>query len=103
MRVLVSLALVAAIVFVVRWVYLKVQAHRIERKRRRGRWIVDEESDGEFLNLYTVRNLHTSYEERALVAGVPHGASDFDTRLYEARNQAFERATALNTGRALEK
>lgn len=101
MRVLVFLAFVAAIVFVVRWLYMKVQTRRTEHRRRTGRWLVDEESDGEFLNIYTVRNLHTSYEERALVAGIPHGASDFDDRLYLARSRAFERATALNTGRNL--
>lgn len=103
MRVPVFLAFVTAIVFVVRWVYLKLRARYIEHKRRSGRWVVDEESDGEFQTVYTVRNLHTSYEERGRCWRIPHDADDFPERLYAARNGAFEHATAQNTGRVLTK
>lgn len=101
MRVLVFLAFVAAVVFVVRWVYSKVQARCIDHKRRTGRWVVDEYSYGGFQTVYTVRNLHTPYEERGRSWKVPHDADDFPERLYAARDAAFEHATAQNTGRVL--
>lgn len=101
MRVLVFFAFVAAIVFVVRWAYRTVQDARLERKRHTGRWVVDEESDGEFQTVFTVRNLHTRYEERGRSWKVPHDVEDFSDRLYAARNDAFEHATAQNTGRVL--
>lgn len=76
---------------------LRLLARRREARRRRdARWEVDEHSDGEFHNVYAVRNLDSPTEEKLLVGGVPFAHGNFEQEIELVRVKALDRVTALN-------
>jgi hypothetical protein len=92
-KTLLALALLAALaVAVLAIVGLLLRAAVRRWGEVHARWELDEHSDGE-----AVKVLVTKVGEEALQVGyVPFGASDFDSRLYEARAEARARVYALN-------
>jgi hypothetical protein len=61
-------------------------------RARRGRWRLDERSDGELLTLHAVR----PGDEPLLLGSAPIAAADFDDKVYELRAQARDKLAALN-------
>jgi hypothetical protein len=63
------------------------------RLRARAPWALREESDGDALRVLAVK----PGAQPLLVASVPFGGDDFDSRLYEARSEGRDKVRALNS------
>jgi hypothetical protein len=86
----VAIALIAALV-----VLVLVVAVALLRSRRRARapWALREESEGDALRVFAAR----PGAQPLLVASVPFGDEDFESRLHEARAEGRARVAALNS------
>jgi hypothetical protein len=67
------------------------------RRRRGGRWELDERSDGGRVAVHAVR----PGEAPLLVGAVPFADPDFDMRIEEVRAEGRYKVAALNSGRRL--
>lgn len=74
-----------------------VSKARHRRALRRAPWVLDEESDGELVNVYAIK----PGEERLLIGAAPFSSDDFDARLYELRAEGRAKVYALNESTSL--
>jgi hypothetical protein len=73
-----------------------LRRNKAQRLTEHAMWELDEESDGEFHNVYAVRNEGLPIEERVFIGGAFIRNSNFDAEIEEVRSQAIYKLAALN-------